>query len=134
MTLEYGHGIFYARMWFISLRAEGLDWLAGLFQKPGERWKLVYRFRYDAVPGGEPEHRNWFEVTLRPGMTAEDCLSELRPMIDILTEAMQGERHELVLNTADAGRHLRSPRARELVSHQSAGGTSAMKAPNENAE
>jgi len=99
--LEFGKGIYYSRLWFLD--SKGCDWLAALFRKPGEPWQFVYRFRYDA-DGNEPERRNWFTVTI-DRRTAEDCLQELMPMIQLLGDgmgkALDGNLHTLVLETAE---------------------------------
>lgn len=100
--LEFGKGIYYSRLWFLD--SKGCDWLAALFRKPGEGWRFVYRFRYDAE-GDMPERRNWFTVNLKTRPSADACLEELRPVIHLLGEgmgaALDGAMHTLVLETDD---------------------------------
>lgn len=100
MTLEFGDGTFYARIWFIT--GDEKDWMGALFHKPNGPWEFKYRFRYYAgTDNDDDDKKSWYEYELREEAPIVEILRGLKPVIEIIRTQLGGELHELMVSTAN---------------------------------
>jgi hypothetical protein len=115
MSLEFGNGTYYSRIWFIT--GEKQDWLAALFRKEDGPWEIRYRFRYHAETGNDDDDRkSWYGGARDASYSEADCLARFKVVIGIVHARFGGDVHELVLQTADFDK-IREALAREKWCH-----------------
>lgn len=73
MTIELKDGRYFESIYFLG--CDGWDFNGALYKDPGEKWQLVYRFRYyrgvDGGPDDARDKKNWYHVKCRSADATE---------------------------------------------------------------
>ncbi len=105
MCISFKPGRYFSTMWFIEGGPHNRDWLAAVFRDPGERWQLVYRFRYYNCP--EPwdngkDDKNWYKASMPPEEPEEKIVQSVDMMANLLVVTGFGVKvHRVEMRTDD---------------------------------
>lgn len=83
-------------IWFMTLEPGRQDWMAAM-SREGERFKLVYRFRYhqqgvdDTDPFKTKDEKSWYSAISAPGQTKDAMIEGTRGIVKKMEE-MSGQR------------------------------------------
>jgi hypothetical protein len=99
MTLELKDGRYVSQMWYCANGEK--DWLCALYRDPGERWTMLYRFRYyrDDKVFDSKDIKNWYCWRAPTDRTESEVIKFTDSLAEFIALEARAKLHKLFLRT-----------------------------------